>query len=107
MSKTKFYYAEGRIPAPTETEFTAFEAGALTLDAGQHYSSAINLQTEMAASGDVQLQLRGSDGEWFTPDDASYTITVTDTFRIERRNGRALRIIATGDAVFSVTGADI
>ena len=77
----------------------------LTLPAGKHYSTDNHLRVEPGA-GNVQVQQLRSDGvTWFTPSAAEYTISVEDSYRIDRRNAPPLRIIATGDAKFELFGA--
>lgn len=56
-------------------------------------------------TGNVQIQFKDQTGAWFTPADAEYTIATSDNVvRIERSNSPAVRILATGNAVFQVWG---
>jgi hypothetical protein len=56
-------------------------------------------------TGNVQFQVKDNNDAWFTPADASYTITVSNVIRMPRANMPDMRILAFGDATFSVTGA--
>jgi len=53
--------------------------------------------------GSVQLQMRNSNGNWFTPASADYTLTQPGPVRVERSNTPAMRLVATGAAKFEVT----
>ena len=78
----------------------------LTLSEGTHYSPNSWLQVE-PGTGDVQIQLLQADGvTWYTPADEDHTIDVEGAMRIERRNAPAIRILATGNAQFALTGSD-
>lgn len=55
-------------------------------------------------TGTVQFQVKNDQDAWFTPADASYTVTVSNVIRMPRANMPDMRILATGDATFSVTG---
>ena len=61
--------------------------------------------TCVVGTGTVQFQVKDELGAWFTPADASYTVTVSNVIRMPRANMPDMRILATGDATFSVTGA--
>lgn len=57
------------------------------------------------ADGNVQIQTEDPDGNWFTPGEASYTVTDSTIVRIPRANMPNLRIIATQGAKFYIEGA--
>jgi len=61
--------------------------------------------TCVCGTGSVQFQVKNDQDAWFTPADASYTVTVDNVIRMPRANMPDMRILATGDATFSVTGA--
>ncbi len=56
-------------------------------------------------TGTVQFQVRDSAGDWFTPSEASYTVSVSNLVRLPRSNMPDVRILATGDATFYVEGS--
>ena len=56
-------------------------------------------------TGNVQIQVKDELDAWFTPADASYTVTVANVIRLPRGNMPETRILATGDATFAVHGA--
>lgn len=56
-------------------------------------------------SGNIQFQVRDSEGNWFTPAEASYTVLDSNCVRLPRANMPDVRIIATADAKFMVTGS--
>lgn len=55
-------------------------------------------------TGTVLFQVKDDQDEWFTPADASYTVTVSNVIRMPRGNMPEMRILATGDATFAVHG---
>ena len=55
-------------------------------------------------AGDIQFQVKDENGVWFTPTEASYTVTASNLVRLPRANMPDIRIIATIDATFSVAG---
>lgn len=78
----------------------------LTLSEGKHYSPNSWLQVE-PGTGNVQIQLLQSDGlTWYTPTNEDHTTDVAGAMRIERRNAPTIRILATGNAQFALTGSD-
>lgn len=56
-------------------------------------------------TGTVQFQVKDDQDAWFTPADASYTVTVSNVIRMPRANMPDMRVLAFGDATFSITGA--
>ncbi len=56
-------------------------------------------------TGTVQFQVKDELDAWFTPADASYTVTVSNLIRMPRANMPDMRVLATGDATFSIAGA--
>lgn len=55
-------------------------------------------------AGTVQFQVKNNLGAWFTPAEASYTVSESNLVRLPRANMPDIRIIATGDATFYVEG---
>jgi len=49
--------------------------------------------------------VKDENAAWFTPADASYTVTVSNVIRMPRANMPDMRVLAVGDATFSITGA--
>jgi len=56
-------------------------------------------------TGTILFQVKNDQDAWFTPADASYTVTVSNVIRMPRANMPDMRVLATGDATFSITGA--
>jgi len=56
-------------------------------------------------TGTIQFQVKDENDAWFTPADASYTVTVANVIRMPRANMPEMRVLATGDATFAITGA--
>lgn len=56
-------------------------------------------------TGTIQFQVKDDNDAWFTPADASYTITVSNLIRMPRANMPDMRVLATGDATFAIAGA--
>jgi len=70
--------------------------------AGPH---AVDLNiTCVVNAGNVQFQIKDDLDNWFTPSEASYTVTASNLVRLPRANMPAMRILATADATFSVNG---
>ena len=68
--------------------------------------SAVDLNvTCIVNTGDIQFQIKDAADAWFTPSEASYTVTASNLVRLPRANMPDVRILATGDATFSVAGA--
>ena len=61
--------------------------------------------TCIPGTGSVQFQVKDNDDVWFTPADASYTISVSNVIRMPRANMPDMRVLAFGDATFAITGA--
>ena len=55
-------------------------------------------------TGNVQFQIKDENGIWFTPTEASFTITDSSLIRLPTANMPDIRILATGNAIFSVAG---
>jgi len=55
-------------------------------------------------SGDIQLQIRAPDNTWVTPAATEYTITTIDIVNLPREGMPAIRVLATNDAQFHITG---
>lgn len=87
----------------TPVWFTSANLDVIAKAAGPH---AVDLNvTCVVNSGDVQFQVKGPDGEWFTPSESSYTVIDSNLVRLPRANMPDVRILATGDATFSVQGS--
>lgn len=56
-------------------------------------------------TGTIEFQVKDPDGNWFTPNEASYTVAASNCVRLPRANMPDVRIIATGDAKFYVEGS--
>ena len=56
-------------------------------------------------TGNVKIQVKNKDGEWFTPSASQWTIIDSDCVRLPRANMPDVRIIASGDAEFHITGS--
>ncbi len=56
-------------------------------------------------SGDIQFQIRDENDLWITPSEASYTVLASNLVRLPRANMPDMRILATGDATFSISGS--
>jgi len=68
--------------------------------------SAVDLNvTCVVKSGDIQFQIKDDQDAWFTPSEASYTVLASNCVRLPRANMPNIRILATGDATFSVAGS--
>ena len=67
--------------------------------------SAVDLNvTCVVNTGNVQFQVKDNNDVWFTPTEASYTVLASNCVRLPRANMPDIRILATGDATFSVAG---
>ena len=67
--------------------------------------AAVDLNiTCVVNSGDVQFQVKNHNDVWFTPSEASYTVLASNVVRLPRANMPDIRILATGNATFSVAG---
>lgn len=68
--------------------------------------SAVDLNvTCIVNTGNIQFQVKDNNGVWFTPAESSYTVTDSNLVRLPRSNMPDIRILATGDATFSVAGS--
>lgn len=68
------------------------------------YATDLNI-TCVPGAGSVQFQVRDAENNWFTPSEASYTVNDSNLVRLPRANMPDMRIIATADAKFMVTGS--
>lgn len=80
----------------TNMEVIAYAAGAHAVD--------LNI-TCFVGTGTVQFQVKNPAGDWFTPTEASYTVLASNLVRLPRANMPDIRILATGNAKFSVEGS--
>ena len=80
----------------SDTEVIAYAAGAHAVD--------LNV-TCVVGTGDVQFQVKDDQGNWFTPTEASFTVLASNLVRLPRANMPDIRILATGNAKFSVEGS--
>lgn len=79
--------------------FTASEPQ--IIGAGKHFTSPAVLTVD-PGTGNVQVQFKNSEDAWTTPEDEAYTIAAFGAYEIPRANVSATRILATGDAVFTL-----
>ena len=87
----------------TPTWFVDTDLEVIANAAGPH---AVDLNvTCIVNSGNVQFQLKDNLDAWFTPSEASYTVLASNCVRLPRANMPDVRILATGDATFSVNGS--
>lgn len=68
------------------------------------YAQDLNIVCDVR-NGTVQFQVRDRDGNWFTPAEASYTVTDSNCVRLPRANMPDVRVIATADAAFYIEGS--
>lgn len=88
------------------TSADSVEAGGKDVIAHAAGPSAVDLNiTCVVNTGDVQFQIKNHLDQWFTPSEASYTVIASNCVRLPRANMPDVRILATGDATFSVAGA--
>jgi hypothetical protein len=67
--------------------------------------SAVDLNiTCIPGTGSVQFQIKDQNDAWFTPVEASHTVVESALVRLPRANMPDVRIMAIGDATFSVAG---
>lgn len=92
---TWFTAADDSTAVPAGEDVIAHAKGAHAVD--------INL-TCVVNTGNVQIQVKDNNGDWFTPGEASFTIVDSGLVRVPRANMPDMRFLATGDATFSVTG---
>ena len=86
----------------TPTWYTVADTDVIA-QAGDPSEADLNV-TCIPKTGDIQFQVKDELDAWFTPADASYTVTVSNVIRMPRSNMPTMRIIATGDATFSIAG---
>lgn len=67
------------------------------------YAIDLNI-TCIVKAGNIQFQIRDETGAWFTPTEASYTVLASNLVRLPRANMPEIRILATVDATFAVSG---
>jgi len=67
------------------------------------YAQDVNV-TCVVKTGNIQFQVKDEVGNWFTPSEASYTVSDSNLVRLPRANMPDIRIIATADATFYVEG---
>lgn len=76
----------------------------VVLTAKGPYAPDVNV-TCVVNAGNIQFQVKDADGDWFTPAEASYTVTDSNLVRIPRSNMPDIRVLATVDATFYIEGA--
>jgi hypothetical protein len=87
----------------TPVWFTSADTDVIAYAAGPH---AVDLNvTCVVGSGNVQFQVKDQAGDWFTPSESSYTVIDSNLVRLPRANMPDVRILATGDAAFTVQGS--
>lgn len=67
-------------------------------------SAVDNNITCIPGTGSINFQVKDQNDVWFTPAEASFTVLEATLVRLPRANMPDMRIIANGDAVFSVAG---
>lgn len=83
--------------------YTSADLDVIAQPAGPH---AVDLNvTCVVNTGDIQFQVKNHLDEWFTPAEFSYTVQASNLVRLPRANMPAVRILATGDATFSIEGS--
>lgn len=87
----------------TPVWYSATDTDVISQSSGPH-AEALNI-TCVVNTGTVQFQVKDDQDNWFTPADSAYTVSVSNLVRLPKSNMPDIRIIATGDAVFSVAGA--
>jgi len=87
----------------TPVWYTATDLAVIAQAAGP---SAVDLNvTCIVHTGTIQFQIKDELGAWFTPAESSYTVIDSNLVRMPRANMPDMRILATGNATFSVQGA--
>lgn len=87
----------------TPVWYTSTDLEVIAYAAGPH---AVDLNvTCVVGTGDVQFQVKNNLGVWFTPSEASYTVTASNLVRLPRANMPDVRILATGTATFAIEGS--
>ena len=87
----------------TPVWFDSTDLEVIAYAAGPH---AVDLNVVCVVNtGDIQFQVKDANGDWFTPSEASYTVSDSNLVRLPRSNMPDIRILATGDATFSVYGS--
>tara|TARA_R110000822_G_scaffold186657_4_gene325621 strand:+ start:453 stop:737 length:285 start_codon:yes stop_codon:yes gene_type:complete len=81
---------------PVGTDVIAYASGPHAVDL--NVSCVVN-------TGNIQFQIQDNNQAWFTPSEASYTVLASNLVRLPRANMPDIRVLATGDATFSITGA--
>lgn len=83
--------------------YTAADTDVIAYAAGPH---AVDLNvTCVVKTGTIQFQVKDDLGNWFTPSEASYTVTDSNLVRLPRANMPDVRILATADATFAIEGS--
>lgn len=91
-----WYTAQNNSDTGTEEDIIA--------QAGGFHAIDLNIVC-VTKTGTIQFQVQDDLGVWFTPTESAYTIQDSNVVRLPRANMPAIRIIATGDAVFSIYGS--
>lgn len=87
----------------TPVWYTAADLDVIAYAAGPH-AEDLNI-TCVVKAGDIQFQVKDELGAWFTPTEASYTVTDSNLVRLPRANMPDVRILASVDATFSIQGS--
>lgn len=83
--------------------YTSSDTDVVAYASGPH---AVDLNvTCVVGTGNIQFQVKDHLGNWFTPEESSYTVLASNLVRLPRANMPDVRILATGDAKFSVAGS--
>lgn len=90
-----WYTADDVVGGANDKDVIAYAKGPHAID--------LNV-TCVVNTGNIQFQVKDNNGNWFTPTEASYTVNASNLVRLPRANMPDIRILATGDATFSVSG---
>lgn len=87
----------------TPVWYTSANTDVIAHAAGPH---AVDLNvTCIVGTGNIQFQIKDHLDAWFTPSEASYTVSANNLVRLPRANMPDVRILATGTATFSIQGS--
>lgn len=87
----------------TNKWYTAADLDVIAVADGP-YAVDMNI-TCVVNTGNIQFQVKDNNDNWFTPNEASFTILESGLVRLPRANMPDIRILATNDATFAVHGA--
>ena len=85
------------------TNNSATDGEDVIVKAAGPYAEDVNVVCDVK-TGVVQFQVMDSEGEWFTPNESSFTVQASTVVRLPRANMPDVRVIATLDAKFYIEG---